>query len=70
MNLLELSRIVILRLNGHVHLDKTVIASRGVLVVISLIFAHVTSAHAAVLFDEPLLKLLIQSIVGHFESLN
>ena len=70
MQSIKLTHMVILGIDRHVHLLKTIVTPGGVLIVVQLVFAHITITHATVLGNHSLLELLEKSIVCHFESLN
>ena len=67
---IKLTHMIILGIDLHVHLLKTIVTPGGVLIVVQLVFAHIPTSHATVLGNHSLLELLEQSIVCHFESLN
>ena len=66
----EVPCVVRLRIDCHVHLNEAVVTAGRILVIIELVFTHVTATHTAVLSNEPLLELLEKAVVSHFESLN
>ena len=67
---IKLPRVIILRLNRHVHLNDAIIAPRGILIKVGLVFTHVAATHTAVLLDKSILEPFKDLVVGEFESLN
>ena len=67
---MHLFDVVDLSLDDSLHVGDSAIFATGVLIIILLILAHVTSAHLCILSDQLILELGKQVIVAHREVLN